>query len=156
MTTDLDYLRWFLDVDCNQMNVEDFASMVGRLENIGYTEKRPFGDYSVGMDEASEVEIYYYRGSISLYLNEIYGRDMPEVMRILTDFKGLRIREIFHEAGCMRFCKKFDRSLFAPQMLNEYADALKAAGYDYNKVWKAWEEESGFTAWCAEVYDNDD
>ena len=155
MTTDLGNLKWFLDVDCNQMSVEDFAIMIGRLENIGYTEKRPFGDYSVGMDEKSDVQIYYYKGAISLFLNEVYGFDMPEIMRVLTDFGGLRIREIFHEALSRRFRKKFDSAPFAPQMLNEYAEALKAAEYDYKKVWEAWEEESGFTAWCAEVYEDD-
>jgi len=150
---DRDSLEWYVDIDCDMMTVSDFAELVGRLGDIGYTDRVPRGRYDIGFDERSEVEIHYESKRISLYLNEIGDSDMPEVMGILTSFRGLRIKEMFHECLSRRFCKRFSDGLYEPQMLDEYAMALKETKYDHAKVWEAWCEESGFNDWCREVYE---
>jgi hypothetical protein len=153
---DYESLEWYLTVEVRMMEVGDLAEMIGNLEDIGHTDKVPFGNYDYGYKETDGIQLYYNRKEIVLYLNEISNADMPQVMRILTSYRGLRIAEIFHECLSRSFRKKFDRGLYEPQMLDEYANALTQTGYDYKGVWKAWCEESGFNAWCMEVYEDDE
>ncbi len=139
-------LEWYINIEFHHwMTVAQVDELTERIHNI---DER---DYRVGTTEDEKVRITK-DGDLGIILDGISDRDMPEVMRILTEYP-IFICEIRHEACRKVFWK--DYNAFTEDMLEVYKKVLIETANPL-LTWQAWKEESGFNAWVEEVYDNDE
>lgn len=135
-------LEWYMCIELHGwMTVTQVDELTERIHNID--EK----DYRIGTTEDRKVRITK-DGNLGLELEGISDKDMPEVMRILTEYPVF-ICEIRHEASRKVFWK--DYNAFTDDMLLVYKRALIETANPL-LTWQAWKKESGFNQFVEEVY----
>ncbi|MBE6524445.1 MAG: hypothetical protein E7Z65_06210 [Thermoplasmata archaeon] len=136
-------LEWYMSIELkSSLTLGELNELLDRLGRINES-------WCVGTEDDDQVRVTK-DGDLGIELDRITDSDMPEVLRILTDYK-VYICEIGHQVDRgLCFYKVFN--VFSPgEMVEVYRHVLIETA-NPKLTWDAWKEESGFNDFVKEVY----
>ena len=139
-------LEWYMCIELKaRMTVGELNDLLNRLEYINPK------FYKAGTeDERIKVT---KDGDLGLEMEGIIDKDMPEVLRILSEY-ALDVVEICHDVTRGVAFWKCYTAFTDDDLLDEFRHNATATGSPL-MAWNQWKEESGFNKFVKEVYSDD-